>query len=37
MNLTARYNVFNELWNKRLRAIEGADQWASTAALPKQP
>ena len=22
MNLTARYNTFNELWNKRLRAIE---------------
>jgi hypothetical protein len=21
-NLTARYNVFNELWNKRLRALE---------------
>lgn len=22
MNLTARYNTFNELWNKRLRAVE---------------
>jgi hypothetical protein len=45
MNLTARYNTFNELWNKRLRAIEegrpvglhGRAALAAMAAAPPHP
>ncbi|MFI5183481.1 MAG: MXAN_5187 C-terminal domain-containing protein [Vicinamibacteria bacterium] len=45
MNLTARYNTFNELWNKRLRAIEegrpvglhGRAALAAMAAAPPPP
>ena len=45
MNLTARYNTFNELWNKRLRAIEegrpiglhGRFAAAAMAAAPPPP
>lgn len=45
MNLTARYNTFNELWNKRLRAIEegrpvglhGKAALAAMAAAPPPP
>jgi hypothetical protein len=45
MNLTARYNTFNELWSKRLRAIEegrpvglhGRAAVAAMAAAPPPP
>jgi hypothetical protein len=33
--LTARYNTFNEMWNKRLRAIEEGRPW--TGARPTAP
>jgi hypothetical protein len=42
MNLTARYNTFNELWNKRLRALEegrpmGLHGRAAEAAMAAAP
>ncbi len=42
MNLTARYNTFNELWSKRLRAIEegrpvGLHGRAAVAAMAAAP
>ena len=36
-SLTARYNTFNELWNKRLRALEEGRPLAGHAGRPSPP